>query len=240
MKRFAEKLVGKQKDIFGKEPVTVAFLGDSVTQGCFELYHPSENAIETVFDYSEGYPYKFVQLLKEVCPAAQVNLINSGISGGWAENGLERLDRDIMKFSPDLLVVSFGLNDCMRGKEYLPQYAEALEGIFKRAAEKMPVIFMTPNMMCSRETYTTDGTYAGSYAACAQKQNDGTASAFMQTAIETAKKCGVYVCDCYKKWTALNEAGVDTTALLANHCNHPVRDMHWLFAWSLFETVFGL
>ena len=36
----------------------------------------------------------------------------------------------------------------------------------------------------------------------------------------------------------LRAAGVDTTALLSNHINHPTREMHDLFAISLLETIF--
>ena len=36
--RIIEKMAEKSKDNFEKRGVTIAFLGDSVTQGCFELY----------------------------------------------------------------------------------------------------------------------------------------------------------------------------------------------------------
>ena len=45
------------------------------------------------------------------------------------------------------------------------------------------------------------------------------------------------VCDCYAKWKLLSQNGVDTTALLANGINHPSREMAWMFAYSLLETM---
>ena len=36
----------------------------------------------------------------------------------------------------------------------------------------------------------------------------------------------------------LEQNGVDTTILLANRINHPTREMNWLFAVSLLETMF--
>ena len=33
--KLIEKIRAKQADVFGAAPVTIAFLGDSVTQGCF-------------------------------------------------------------------------------------------------------------------------------------------------------------------------------------------------------------
>ena len=34
------------------------------------------------------------------------------------------------------------------------------------------------------------------------------------------------------------ECGVDVTELLSNKINHPTREMNWLFAYSLVETMF--
>ena len=48
--KIIDKLNAKQ-DIYGEKPVTIAFLGDSVTQGCFECYIKEDGKIETVFDY---------------------------------------------------------------------------------------------------------------------------------------------------------------------------------------------
>ena len=45
------------------------------------------------------------------------------------------------------------------------------------------------------------------------------------------------MCDCYAKWKLLSQNGVDTTALLANGINHPSREMAWMFAYSLLETM---
>ena len=48
---------------------------------------------------------------------------------------------------------------------------------------------------------------------------------------------GVKVCDCYKLWKKLSETQ-DITYLLANRINHPTKEMHELFAQSLYETIF--
>ena len=45
----------KANDNANKPGVTIAFLGDSVTQGCFELYKKSDGSIETVFDKTYAY-----------------------------------------------------------------------------------------------------------------------------------------------------------------------------------------
>ena len=48
---------------------------------------------------------------------------------------------------------------------------------------------------------------------------------------------GVALCDCYDRWQAMKQSGIDTTALLANHINHPSRIMHGMFAGMLLDTM---
>ena len=47
--KIIEKLTAK-KEMFPNPPVTIAFFGDSVTQGCFECYTLENDRLETVFD----------------------------------------------------------------------------------------------------------------------------------------------------------------------------------------------
>lgn len=59
---------------------------------------------------------------------------------------------------------------------------------------------------------------------------------YVYSAIKLATECGVTVCDCYSKWKELAKT-CDTTKLLINGINHPTREMHELFAQSLFEII---
>lgn len=43
-----------------------------------------------------------------------INMINGGLSGGHATHGVHRLERDILRFSPDLVIVSFHHEHCKR------------------------------------------------------------------------------------------------------------------------------
>ena len=68
-------------------------------------------------------------------------------------------------------------------------------------------------------------------------QNEGRMDLYIESAVKLAKKMGVKVCDCYKKWKKLSETQ-DITHLLANRINHPTKEMHELFAQCLYETIF--
>lgn len=78
--RTLKKLIERQYDNHNP-PVTVAFLGDSVTQGCFEVYKKNETSIETVFDKSAAYHRYFEMIFDLLTPKAPVNIINAGVSG---------------------------------------------------------------------------------------------------------------------------------------------------------------
>lgn len=240
--RFLEKLAKKNGDMYGEPPVTVAFLGDSVTNGCFELYLTSENSFDTVFERHNSYAARLVRMLNYLYPRAQINLINAGISGDNAQNGAKRLERDVLPFRPDLTIVCFGLNDCMAGaeEEKRAAYCSALRTIFIRLQESgSEVIFMTPNRMCDyvAADIRSEPERQGA-AVTAAAVAEGRQEQYVAAAKAVAEECGVKVCDCFARWQKLHAAGVDTTALLCNRINHPAREMHDLFAVSLLETIF--
>ncbi len=238
--RILEKFKNRALDNFNAEPITIAFLGDSVTQGCFELYITPDGNIETVFDKESAYHRYLDKMLSVLYPTVPVTIVNAGISGDRAPHGLERLERDVLRFQPDLTVVCFCLNDCTAGMDGLDIYKAALKGIFEKLqAAGSDIIFMTPNMM---NTYIsneiTDGNIRKTAQDCQHLQNTGIMDAYLDEAKSICKAHGIKVCDCNARWKTLADNGVDTTRLLANRTNHPVREMNWLFAISLLETIF--
>ena len=236
---FVEKMKRCNADPKGNGPVTVAVLGDSVTQGCFELFRTGENGFDVVYDP----PYSYIQRLKEkinyIFPRVYLNIINAGISGDNAPSGLQRLERDVLAYHPDLTVVCFGLNDACRGDETQEEYASALDGIFTKLKEAgSEIIFMTPNMMNTRLSEKLTVPEIRAVAEDTLKiQLDGRLERYLDAAREVCTRQGAAVCDCYAKWKLLSQNGVDTTALLANGINHPSREMAWMFAYSLLETM---
>lgn len=237
--RIARKFAAKAADNWNAPAVTIAFLGDSVTQGCFEIYRKSPTAIETVFDKDNAYHNHLAKILNLLYPSVPVNIINAGISGGNAPHALERLERDVLSHSPDLTVVCFALNDSCSGEEGLDRYTDALKKIFIRLKEAgTEVIFMTPNMMCTGVSpHLTDDLSRQIAENCARVQNEGMLEKYLDAAKAVCAAEGVTVCDCYAKWKVLAASGADVTELLSNKINHPTREMNWMFAYSLVETM---
>ena len=87
------------------------FIGDSITQGCFECYLKSPVSLKNVFDYKGAYSTRVKEILHILYAAVQINIINSGIAGDRPERGWNRFVRDVLAYNPDPVVISFGLNE---------------------------------------------------------------------------------------------------------------------------------
>ena len=235
-----KKLAAKSSALWEHPTVSIAFYGDSVTQGCFEIFKREDGCVETEFRQHEGYPHKLAKILTQLYPMTPVQVINAGLSGDNAAHAFKRLERDVLRFSPDLTVVCFGLNDCMAGMDYLPTYTEALGKIFDALrANGSEVIFMTPNRMNDTVSCKLTVDWMQEYAAKTSKvQNDGIMDAFMEAARAVCREKNVPLCDCYAIWTKFYENGVNIAEMMANKTNHPLEQMHWVFATELARTIF--
>lgn len=234
-----EKIMQKNRNYHQYPSPTIVFLGDSITHGCFELYEGKDKNIEVNFDFEAVYHSQFRKMINNFFPYASLNIINSGISGDTAQNGWLRLERDVLKFNPDLVVICYGLNDSNKGKEGLDEYIGSLFNVFSvLKKDKIEVIFMTPNM---KNTYISPTLKGDKIIEMAkfnmESQMSGIFDLYIENAKDLCEKEDIVICDGYDKWKKLYEIGVDTTCLLANLINHPTREMHKLFAWLLFETI---
>lgn len=224
--KIKEKINMDVQDLIAHGPITIVAFGDSVTHGAVG---PNE------IDYESVYWNRLRKKINAKRNYVPVNVINAGIGGITASTSLTRLHSQVLIHNPDLVIVCFGLND-VNGP--LEEYLAALDTIFTTIKKSgADVIFMTPNML---NTYVADDTHADvvEYAKITAKmQNEGRMDLYMKNAIELAKKLDVVVCDCYSEWKRLSETR-DITMLLANRINHPIREMHEVFANSLMSAIF--
>ena len=235
-----KKLQAKQADLQGAPAVTIAFLGDSVTQGCFECYMTSKTSLQTVFDYKSAYSTAVGEILHTLYPSVQVNIVNCGISGDSAVGGAARLERDVLSHRPDLAVLSFGLNDATRGREGLSDYVSALEEMMEKLrAAGAEVIFLTQNFMCTGVSphIMNEPRFVSLAERFAEIQKSGVLGEYFAAAREVCRKTGAHLCDLYAVWEAMAAAGVDVTELLSNKLNHPTREFHRYMAAKLVETM---
>lgn len=208
-------------------PITIVAFGDSVTHGAV--------AFEEI-NYETVYWNRLKQKINQKRSYMPVNVINAGIGGINAVSSLPLMEDRVLKYAPDLVIVCFGLND-VNGE--LSVYLDSLKEMFARLKEKdIDTIFMTPNMLNTYSADDTPAVYKEYSIKTAEMQNSGRMDLYMESAVKLAEEMGVPVCDCYSKWKELSKTQ-DTTLLLANRINHPAKEMHELFAQSLFDMIFN-
>ena len=227
MKNWLKKLMS------GERTIIVAF-GDSVTAGYFK----SGDEFHSEKDEGAVYHQILGVKLRYISKNNNLEVINAGVGGETAGQGLKRFDRDVAEKKPDLCIVCWGLND---SNGVVENYKANLAEIFKRLqAIDCDVVFMTPNMLNTRYCEETAEMHKEYAKKTAKNQNEGKMDAFMDAAREVCTEYNVPICDCYSKWKKMAELGVDTTHLLDNYINHPTREMHVFFADCLFDTlIFG-
>lgn len=116
------------------KPVTILVLGDSLSSGLG-------------LSRQEAFPAKLEAALKARYP--DLKIVNAGVSGDTAADGLARLD---WALTDDVggLIVELGANDALRGLD-VAQTEQALDGIMAVAvAKKLPALILgmkaPPNM----------------------------------------------------------------------------------------------
>ncbi len=237
--KITEKIRNKANGLYNYRQPVIAFSGDSVTQGCFEVYVKPDGNLETVFDSSECYGEKVKKIFSMLFPAANITVANAGISGNSADVGYKRLNEDVLSLKPDLTVVCYGLNDHGRKQDGLELYKTSLKNIFDALKDAgSEIIFMTPNMCTDRVDVSIK---EEPIKKCAEKVagivNDGWLDTYIEAAKQVCRQENVPVCDCYKIWKTLDKNGVDVTSLLSNKINHPTKQLHWLFAYELVKLM---
>ena len=237
--KIIERIREKQERIGASRQPCIAFLGDSVTQGCFEIYN-DRGCVKTTFYPTEAYAEKVKKIFSMLFPSVPLNVINAGISGDTSWGGLARLERDVMSYSPDLVVVCYGLNDAGRGADWIGRYEESLREIFDKVKNAgAEVIFMTPNLRIHDPDYSCeDKVLESCRRSISENERAGWLDRYLGCARDVAKESGVPVCDCNALWKTMSESGVDTDRLLSNVANHPTRELHWMFAYELVRTMF--
>lgn len=212
----------------------IVFLGDSITEGCFGFY-PTSYGFDTYRQPQDCFVTKVKNALEEKYGASAPTVINAGVSGNKAGNGLERLQSDVLDKAPDTVFVCFGLNDAAWS---LINYRNSMNAIFDKLGENgIRSILITPNMMCTYVSEKAIECSLKSAAKCAEVQTSGRMDEAMDIARECAASHGADICDVYAEWKKMYESGADITEKLSNYINHPTPEMHDLFAVKILETL---
>lgn len=229
LERFLSRIKANASNPAEGSIVIVAF-GDSVTQGCMEY---------NVADYSGVYHNILKQKLEHEYPQTVFSVINAGVGGSSAGSSLFRLERDVIRYFPDLLILGFCLNDSCGGLEKLDEYEQNIRKIINETRSKTnaEIIILTPNFMASRETAKIAPEHRRHVQTILNCQNNGILKAYVQRLRKTADDLNVPVADVYNEWENLEKQGFDTNEFLINGLNHPDSERQKLIADTIFKII---
>lgn len=227
--RFHRRIAEKAADR-AAPPVLIVALGDSVTQGvtAYDRFTPDR-----------VYHERFLRGLRDRFPRTTFSLINAGVDGQTASDGRQRFERDVLRHQPDLVLIAFGLNDAVvRGEDQIEAFGDDLRAMIE-AIEKIETetILLTPNTMLRRDNPHVPDVYREYVDTMRRVQTEGVLGRFAEQVRRVGAQAGVPVADVYAAWCALEDAGVDTTDMLANGLNHPTPEAHRIAARQLLAVV---
>ncbi len=112
------------------EPVTIAYLGGSITEGA--LAQPQA---------TRCYAYLSAQAFARTYmpDPSRLNYVNAGISGTPSVLGITRLQQDVLRHSPDIVFVEVGVNDSNQ-MDYRIVYESMIRKLL--ASESQPAVML--------------------------------------------------------------------------------------------------
>jgi len=205
-----------------KSPLIVA-LGDSVTAGYFEgnaclnadimdRYFQNQ-VIEHVVDIENVYHEIFRRMLAEKYERTAISVINSGIAGDDVLGMNRRLEREVLRYCPDLVLV----NTCINGSFECDEYERHFRRLIDRLQQgtTADIIIMTPNMV-TREF-----------------------SSGLEDRVKTvrwiADEKGLCIADAYAVWEQFEMNDIEIDKMLSNRLNHPTILGHEIYAMELMK-----
>lgn len=117
------------------EHVTIVAFGDSITEDTF---------------HTQGH-MNWVGLLREAIFEAYGNgvctMINSGKCASSYKEGLTRIEQDVLRFNPDLVIIAFGMNDAGAGMKGLEEFKGNVSATVKIIRDRCgsEILIRTPN-----------------------------------------------------------------------------------------------
>jgi lysophospholipase L1-like esterase len=192
------------------ESLRVVCFGDSIT-GVY--YHTGGRL---------AWSHLLEGLLRAAHPRADVKMLNAGVSGNTTAAALERMERDVLSRSPDLVVIMFGMNDVVR----IPPetFAANLTSLVQRARERgMEVVLATPNAVQDGDADRPRARVA-SYAEIVRR---------------VGLTLGVPVADCFQRFASLAAGGGYAWTRIMSDAVHPNLHGHRLIAQEVAAAVLG-
>lgn len=229
LQRFRIRIEQKANDR-SRAPVLIVCLGDSVTMGATSFQ---------TFDYEMVYHSQLKRLLEKQYPSTVFSVINAGVAGETAADGLKRVDRDVVAHHPDLVVIGFGLNDVRKGRSGLQEFHANMSRIVCAVKERTEadVVLLTPNYMVTKANPNVHMSQQKLVSELMRLQNENILKEYSARVREVAETFRAGCVDVYSIWDTLRREGVDVNKLLANGLNHPNAHGHKIAAHEIMKLI---
>jgi len=112
----------------GEDPIVIGAIGGSVTQGAWTT-RPELKYAERIKGWFEA-----------TFPATGFFLVNAGIGSTDSAYAVERVERDLLKYHPDLVVIDFDVND--RYEEASTKSYDKLVSMIKKSVPDAAIIML--------------------------------------------------------------------------------------------------
>jgi len=136
-----ERIAKVLKKAENKEPVTLGYLGGSITQGSLSSTPDTCYAAMTTKWWREQYP------------DTVFTYVNGGIGGTTSQFGAARVDSDILAYEPDFVVIEFSVND-----DNNLFFRETYEGLVRKvySSKTAPAVLLVHNIFYEDGRNTQD------------------------------------------------------------------------------------
>jgi len=207
------------------EPITIVFMGDSITEG--QYVHHSQR-------WTERVTREIRSFASDLIDTDQLHFFNRGISGETTRQALERFPRDVQVLQPNVMTLQFGLNDCNcwdtdRG---LPRVSEAayranlLEMIARARAFGAAHIILSTNHPTLRHRKLI----------CGQTLEERRVQ-YNEIVREVAKEANVILCDIEKEFANIDKDQLSTMLMPEPDLLHLSQLGHEKYASAIFAYI---
>ena len=217
----SEKFSKTLAKIKNGEKTKILFYGDSITTGCNASGLPQGGAIAP---YTPSFATMFCDFISEKYNNKQIELINTAVGGKNVSWGVSELENRVLDYSPDLVVIGFGMNDI---KTQLDAFASSTEIMIKSIkaenpdAEIMLIATMLPNYEATSDWNCNQKFFAPELLKLESKYDY------------------VGVANMTEMHQALFNAGKRYRDVTGNNINHPNDFVVRLYAQVLLKTFLG-
>ena len=136
-----ERIAKVLKKAENGNPITLGYLGGSITQGSLSSTPDTCYAAMTTKWWREQYPQ------------TEFTYLNGGIGGTTSQFGVSRVESDILAYEPDFVIIEFSVND-----DNSLFFRETYEGLVRKvySSKTAPAVLLVHNIMYQDGTNAQD------------------------------------------------------------------------------------